>query len=135
MQQQLLFQPVDFNPNNYCLKYGAIQNCHDCTGCVHSKSVLNECCPCNSCPKREGYWTPSKTEEGKNIEVKCHAPCRIFNHWKARLETKYGKDIECLKSGAIKMNKPIDPLEINSYESKQNSAETKPANAGTLDGC
>jgi len=67
-------EEITFNPNSFCIRPDG--------NCVECKLTKEECCPCNHCPKREGYWTPSETEEGKNVEVKCHGPCRIFKHWK-----------------------------------------------------
>jgi hypothetical protein len=94
LKQQPLFPITDFDPNNYCLRDKGVNLTKDCAGCVHMKSALNECSPCMSCPKREGYWTPSETEPNKNIEIKCHAPCRFFNHWKAHINAKYGEIVK-----------------------------------------
>lgn len=89
MQQQLLLvTPSNFDPNNYCIKpQGRWGNCLAC----HTFQK-GECCPCNSCPKREGYWTPSGKDDGKNIEVKCHAPCRLVKHWVAWVKENKGLD-------------------------------------------
>ena len=66
-----------FDTNAYCIrpdnKWG---NCIDCA------VQKGECCPCNSCPRREGFWTPSETDENKLVEVKCHEPCYLFERWK-----------------------------------------------------
>jgi hypothetical protein len=89
MQSQLPSYTYTFDPNNYCFSPdGKWGNCLECplkrTGGLEEK---NKCAPCNSCPRREGYWTPSKTEEGKLVEVKCHEPCSLFGRWQSI--TKY----------------------------------------------
>lgn len=95
MQQQLF--TLIFNPNNYCLRSD-----RDCSVCIYGNNT-QLCCPCNACPKREGYWTDSATENGKLVEVKCYAPCAFFKRWqnmnKCPIDGKACKVWDTLKEG------------------------------------
>lgn len=94
LKQQPLF-PSNFNPNANCLHRNPetgelFGDCTDCSFTIHHQ----KCAPCNGCPRREGYWTPSDIEKNKLIEIKCHEPCRLFKNWERMFLEKDSKQFE-----------------------------------------
>lgn len=82
-----------FNPNAYCSIFRKPNGKWGNGNCLDCSFQKGQCAPCNACPRREGFWTPSKVrgEEDKLVEVKCHEPCYLFKRWATNIDEENGR--------------------------------------------